>query len=78
MFLMESEEYSIVGASPEVHVRLTKEDVLIRPIAGTRPRGKSEEEDDFLEKDLLADEKEKAELKHLLTKEGKDDMKALL
>ena len=64
MFLMESEEYSIVGASPEVHVRLTKEDVLIRPIAGTRPRGKSEEEDELLEKDLLADEKEKAE--HLM------------
>lgn len=64
MFLMESDEYSIVGASPEVHVRLTNEDVLIRPIAGTRPRGKSEKEDDSLEKDLLADEKEKAE--HLM------------
>lgn len=64
MFLMESEDYSIVGASPEVHVRLTKDDVLIRPIAGTRPRGKSEEEDNLLEKDLLADEKEKAE--HLM------------
>ena len=64
MFLMESDEYSIVGASPEVHVRLTKDDVLIRPIAGTRPRGKSVEEDELLEKDLLADEKEKAE--HLM------------
>ena len=63
MFLMESDEYSIVGASP-VHVRLTKDDVLIRPIAGTRPRGKSVEEDELLEKDLLADEKEKAE--HLM------------
>ena len=50
MFLMESDEYSIVGASPEVHVRLTKDGVLIRPIAGTRPRGKSVEEDELLEK----------------------------
>lgn len=64
MFIMEGEGFAIVGASPEVHVRLTKDDVLIRPIAGTRPRGKSEEEDDLLEKELLADEKEKAE--HLM------------
>jgi len=45
MFLMEDEDFSVVGASPEVHVRLTGEDVLIRPIAGTRPRGKTEAED---------------------------------
>ena len=37
MFIMETEDYSIVGASPEVHVRLNGEDVMIRPIAGTRP-----------------------------------------
>jgi anthranilate synthase component 1 len=64
MFLMESEDFAIVGASPEVHVRLTGDDVLIRPIAGTRPRGKSEEQDNLLETELLADEKEKAE--HLM------------
>lgn len=64
MFLMEDDEFSVVGASPEVHVRLTGEDVLIRPIAGTRPRGKTESEDKELELDLLADEKEKAE--HLM------------
>lgn len=64
MFLMEGYDFAIVGASPEVHVRLTGDDVLIRPIAGTRPRGKSKEEDNLLEKDLLADEKEKAE--HLM------------
>lgn len=64
MFLMESEDFAIVGASPEVHVRLTGDDVLIRPIAGTRPRGKSEEQDNLLEMELLADEKEKAE--HLM------------
>ena len=64
MFLLESEDFSVVGASPEVHVRLTGEDVLIRPIAGTRPRGMNEIEDKELELDLLADEKEKAE--HLM------------
>jgi anthranilate synthase component 1 len=64
MFLLEGEDFSVVGASPEVHVRLTGEDVLIRPIAGTRPRGKNEKEDKELEIDLLADEKEKAE--HLM------------
>ncbi|MEK9773376.1 MAG: anthranilate synthase component I [Opitutae bacterium] len=64
MFLLESDHFSIVGASPEVHVRLQDGDVLIRPIAGTRPRGKSPQEDKLLEKELLADEKEKAE--HLM------------
>jgi len=64
MFLMEDAEFSVVGASPEVHVRLTGDQVEIRPIAGTRHRGKTEAEDLALEADLLADEKEKAE--HLM------------
>ncbi len=64
MFLLESDDFAIVGASPEVHVRLTNDDVMIRPIAGTRPRGKNKEEDFLLEKELLKDEKEKAE--HLM------------
>ncbi len=64
MFLLEGEDFSIVGASPEVHVRLQDGEVLIRPIAGTRPRGKTGAEDARLEKELLADEKEKAE--HLM------------
>ena len=64
MFLLEGDDFSIVGASPEVHVRLHNGEVLIRPIAGTRPRGKNKTEDKELEKDLLADEKEKAE--HLM------------
>ena len=64
MFLMEDAEFSVVGASPEVHVRLTDGKVEIRPIAGTRHRGKTEAEDLALEEDLLADEKEKAE--HLM------------
>ncbi len=64
MFILETGEFSLVGASPEVHVRLTGRKVEIRPIAGTRPRGKTHEEDVALEKELLADEKEKAE--HLM------------
>ena len=51
----------LVGSSPEVMVRLTDERVELRPIAGTRPRGKTEQEDRGLADDLLADEKERAE-----------------
>lgn len=64
MFLLEAEDFALVGASPEVHVRLTDRKVEIRPIAGTRPRGKNSAEDAAHEKDLLADEKERAE--HLM------------
>jgi anthranilate synthase component 1 len=64
MVLLEDPEFSVVGASPEVHVRLTGDQVEIRPIAGTRHRGQTEKEDLALEKDLLADAKEKAE--HLM------------
>jgi anthranilate synthase component 1 len=64
MFLVDTGDFALVGASPEVHVRLTGERVEIRPIAGTRPRGRDAQEDLALEKDLLADEKERAE--HLM------------
>jgi len=64
MFILEAGDFSIVGASPEVHVRLTDGLVEIRPIAGTRKRGATPAEDAALEKELLADEKEKAE--HLM------------
>ena len=64
MFLLETDDFALVGASPEVHVRLTNRKVEIRPIAGTRPRGKTTDEDIALEKDLLADDKERAE--HLM------------
>jgi anthranilate synthase component 1 len=64
MFILETGDFSLVGASPEVHVRLTGRTVEIRPIAGTRPRGRTTEEDAAMEKELLADEKEKAE--HLM------------
>jgi len=61
LFLLELEGFSLVGASPEIHVRCEENQVEIRPIAGTRPRGKNEAEDAALEKELLADPKERAE-----------------
>lgn len=61
MFLLELDGFSLVGASPEIHVRCEDRKVEIRPIAGTRPRGKTPEEDAALEKELLADPKERAE-----------------
>jgi anthranilate synthase component 1 len=61
MFLMELNGFSLVGASPEIHVRCEDRNVEIRPIAGTRRRGRSVEEDRALEQELLADPKERAE-----------------
>jgi anthranilate synthase component 1 len=61
MFLLELDRFSLVGASPEIHVRCEEGTVEIRPIAGTRPRGRTAEEDLAHEKDLLADPKERAE-----------------
>jgi anthranilate synthase component 1 len=61
MFLLELAGFSLVGASPEIHVRCEDRRVEIRPIAGTRRRGKSPEEDTALEKELLEDPKERAE-----------------
>ena len=61
MFLLELNGFSLVGASPEIHVRCEDRNVEIRPIAGTRRRGKTPEEDTALEKELLADPKERAE-----------------
>jgi len=61
MFLLELDGFSLVGASPEIHVRCENHHVEIRPIAGTRPRGKTDAEDLANEKELLADPKERAE-----------------
>lgn len=61
MFLLELQGFSLVGASPEIHVRCEEGHVEIRPIAGTRRRGRTPEEDLALEKELLADPKERAE-----------------
>jgi len=61
MFLLELNGFSLVGASPEIHVRCEERRIEIRPIAGTRRRGKTAEEDSGLERELLADPKERAE-----------------
>ena len=61
MYFLKFDGYSIVGASPEMLVRLNDDKIENCPIAGTRKRGETEEEDKFLENDLLNDEKELAE-----------------
>ncbi len=62
-----------IGSSPEILVRLDHDDIILRPIAGTRRRGASEEEDLALEKELLADPKERAE--HLMLVDlGRNDV----
>jgi anthranilate synthase component 1 len=61
MFLLELNGFSLVGASPEIHVRCEERRVEIRPIAGTRRRGGTPDEDQALETELLADPKERAE-----------------
>ena len=61
MFYYHMDDHHVVGASPEILVRLEDETVTVRPIAGTRPRGKSKEEDLKLEQELLKDPKECAE-----------------
>ena len=65
--------FQVIGASPEILVRVFGREVTIRPIAGTRPRGKTPDEDRALEADLLADPKERAE--HLMLLDlGRNDV----
>ena len=64
MFYFNFGGFQVIGASPEILVRVFGKEVTIRPIAGTRPRGATPEEDKALEADLLADKKELAE--HLM------------
>ena len=64
MFFFNFEDFQIIGASPEILVRLRDNKITVRPIAGTRPRGKTNKEDLFYEKDLLKDKKELSE--HLM------------
>ena len=61
MFYLKCNDIEIIGSSPEVLVQLTAGKVTVRPIAGTRPRGKTTEEDLLMKDELLADEKELAE-----------------
>lgn len=64
MFFLDYGDYQLVGSSPEIHAKLVGDQAIVRPIAGTRPRGRTEQEDRALEQELLADEKERAE--HLM------------
>ena len=64
MFFFNFNDFQIIGASPEILVRLRDNKITVRPIAGTRPRGKTTKEDLFYEKDLLKDKKELSE--HLM------------
>ncbi len=64
MFFFNFNDFQIIGASPEILVRLRDNKITIRPIAGTRPRGATRKEDLFYEKDLLKDKKELSE--HLM------------
>ena len=64
MYFFNFEDFQIIGASPEILVRLRNNKITIRPIAGTRPRGKNSREDQAYEKDLLKDKKELSE--HLM------------
>ena len=73
MFFLKLDDLALVGASPEMLVRCEEGQVTTRPIAGTRPRGRNEESDRILEKELLADAKEKAE--HIMLVDlGRNDL----
>jgi len=73
LFYLSFGDYTLVGSSPEILVRLREGEVTIRPIAGTRKRGRDREEDQLLAKDLLADPKEVSE--HLMLLDlGRNDV----
>ncbi|MDQ2088550.1 anthranilate synthase component I [Marimonas arenosa] len=73
MFYFNFGGFQVVGASPEILVRVFGNEITIRPIAGTRPRGHTPEEDRILERDLLSDDKELAE--HLMLLDlGRNDV----
>jgi anthranilate synthase component 1 len=73
LFFLELDGTALVGSSPEVLVRVEEGTVTVRPIAGTRPRGRSDDEDAALTRELLADEKERAE--HLMLVDlGRNDV----
>jgi len=61
MYYFDFGDHHVVGASPEILVRLAGDTITLRPIAGTRPRGKTAEEDAAIAEELLADPKERAE-----------------
>jgi anthranilate synthase component 1 len=73
MFYFSSDDIEIAGASPETLVKLTDDTLYTFPLAGTRPRGKTEAEDQKLEEELLADPKERAE-HNMLVDLGRNDI----
>ena len=73
MLYLDFDDFILFGASPEVMVKIKNKTVTVRPIAGTRKRGKTKEEDTLLENELINDEKEKAE--HLMLLDlGRNDI----
>ncbi len=73
MFFFNFDDFHVVGASPEILVRLENGTITLRPIAGTRPRGKTPEQDAALAHELLTDPKERAE--HLMLMDlGRNDV----
>ncbi|MCP4686905.1 MAG: anthranilate synthase component I family protein, partial [Desulfobacterales bacterium] len=73
LFFLHLDDAALVGSSPETMVRLENRTATLRPIAGTRPRGRNEQEDRTLASELLADEKERAE--HLMLVDlGRNDL----
>lgn len=73
MYFLKMPDASIVGSSPEMLVKIRGQEASYRPIAGTRPRGTSDEEDETLAQELLADEKERAE--HIMLVDlGRNDL----
>lgn len=73
MFYFSSDDMEVAGASPETLVKLENGTLHTFPLAGTRPRGSSKEEDERLEKELLADEKERSE-HNMLVDLGRNDL----
>ncbi|MDB4755898.1 MAG: anthranilate synthase component I [Pirellulaceae bacterium] len=61
MFFLRTPETTLIGSSPEIMCRVVNKEVTVRPLAGTRGRGQTDEEDQALEKELLTDPKERAE-----------------
>ena len=73
MYFFNFHDFQIIGASPEILVRLRNNKITVRPIAGTRPRGINKNQDNFFKKDLLKDKKELAE--HLMLLDlGRNDV----
>ena len=73
MYFLDLDGFEVIGSSPEILVRLEEGLVTVRPIAGTRRRGATEQEDQALEVELLADKKEIAE--HLMLIDlGRNDL----